>query len=255
MKPESNAPTNSAEAIDSSLAKLLAGLEAAAADKLRSVVLYGSAAAGDYVGKRSDYNVLVVTTDLGQETLAACSKSARAWQKAGNPAPLLFTEERLRRSADVFPIELLDIKECHRILFGEDLVAGIEVDTANLRLEIEHELRGKLIQLRQRYLAAAGRNRQVADLMIESVGTFLVLFRAALRLFEREVPTRKIDALDMLDRHIECDLGVFKTVHALKAGDLKIKDLNVEDLFGSYLAAVESVIDEVDEYIQTGEKI
>lgn len=226
--------------------KLVQELKDACADKLRSVVLYGSAAAGDHAGKRSDYNVLVVTSDLTQETLAAFSRTARAWEKDGNPAPLLFTEERLRQASDVFPIELLDIRECHKILHGDDLVSGIEIDTAKLRLEIEHELRGKLIQLRQRYLAVAGKRRATAELMMDSVGTFLVLFRAALRLFEDSVPAQKIAALEQLDKHIDCDLTVFKTANDLKAGKLRAGDLDIDGEFGRYLAAIESVIDEVD---------
>ena len=231
--------------------KLLEELKKACPDKLRSVVLYGSAAAGDYVGKRSDYNVLVVTTELGRETLAAFAAPTRAWLKAGNPAPLLFTEERLRQSTDVFPIELLDIKECHRILHGEDLVSALEIDTANLRLEIEHELRGKLIQLRQRYIAAAGRRRATRELMAESVGTFLVLFRAALRLFATDIPARKLEALEELGRHIDCDLGVFRTINALKAGELDGKDMDFDQLFGEYLSAIEAVIDAVDRRLES----
>jgi len=229
--------------------KLVEELKGACDEKLRSVVLYGSAAPGDYVGKNSDYNILVVTSDLDQETLAAFAGPARAWSKAGNPEPLLFTEDRLRQATDVFPIELLDIKECHKILAGEDLVSGLDIDTANLRLEIEHELRGKLIQLRQRYLAVAGKRRATAKLMVDSVGTFLVLFRAALRLFEESVPAQKMEALQKLDGHIDCDLDVFRKVNELKAGTLNAGGLDIDQLFGQYLSAIESVIDEVDRYL------
>lgn len=234
--------------------KLVEELKRAAADRLKAVILYGSAAAGDSVGKKSDFNVLVISTDMGQSTLEAFSEPARAWQRAGNPAPLLFTEERLKEATDVFPIELLDIKDCHKILYGDDLVEGLEIDTSNLRLEIEHELRGKLIQLRQRYLIVAGKRRKVVELMENSIGTFLVLFHAALRLFESEVPSKKIDALESLAKHIEFDIEVFKTVHGMKAGDVDAKDQDVEQLFGKYLSAIERVTDDVDRYIKEGEK-
>ncbi len=171
--------------------KLVKELKQACPAGLKSVILYGSAAAGDRVEKKSDYNVLVVTEDLGLGTLNAISKAVSAWAKAGNPAPMLFTKERLAQATDVFPIELLDIRECHTVLHGEDLVEGLEIDTKNLRLEIEHQLRGQLIRLRQSYLLTQGKPRAVADLMTQSLSTFLVLFRAALRLFEQEVPQKK----------------------------------------------------------------
>ena len=145
--------------------QLVEQLKKALPDGLKSVVLYGSAAAGDHVSKRSDYNVLVVTEQLGLSELKALSKPASAWVKAANPPPLLFTLDRLKKSSDVFPIEFLDIKETHKILFGEDFLQDIEVHTENLRLELEHELKGKLIQLRERYLLANGKPKQVIELM------------------------------------------------------------------------------------------
>lgn len=232
--------------------KLVEELKQACPNGLKSVVLYGSAAAGDHVGTKSDYNVLVVTEDLGIGTLTAISKTATAWAKVGNPAPLLFTAERLAKATDVFPIELLDIRECHTVLYGEDLVSDLEVDTKNLRLEIEHELRGKLIRLRQSYLLTQGKSKAVADLMTQSLSTFLVLFRAALRLFEDSVPQKKFEALEKLSTHLKFDGSVFQTVQQLKEGSKKTKDVAIEDLFSTYLKTIECVIDAVDAYIHKG---
>lgn len=213
-------------------------------------MLYGSAAAGDHAGKRSDYNVLVVTEDLGTGTLDVLSKAAAKWAQAGNPAPLLFTEERLAQATDVFPIELLDIRECHKILHGEDLVQGLEIGTDNLRLQIEHELRGKLIRLRQSYLLTGGKPKAVADLLVESLSTFLVLFRAALRLFEHSVPQKKFQALEKLAGHLGFDASVFDAVQRLKDGTHKPKEVAVGVLFGTYLKTIECVIDAVDAHIK-----
>lgn len=232
--------------------KLVEELKLACPDGLKSVVLYGSAAAGDHVGTQSDYNVLVVTEDLDIGTLTAISKTAAAWAKVGNPAPLLFTAERLAKATDVFPIELLDIRECHTVLYGEDLVSGLEIDTKNLRLEIEHELRGKLIRLRQSYLLTQGKSKAVADLMTQSLSTFLVLFRAALRLFEDSVPQKKFEALGKLSTHLKFDGSVFQNVQQLKDGSKKTKDVAIEDLFSTYLKTIECVIDAVDAYIHKG---
>ncbi len=233
--------------------KLVEELKQACPTGLKSIVLYGSATAGDHAGKRSDYNILVVTNDLGIATLDALSKSAAKWSQAGNPAPLLFTEDRLAQATDVFPIELLDIRECHKILYGEDLVQRLEIDTKNLRLEIEHELRGKLIKLRQSYLLTGGKPKAVAGLMVSSLSTFLVLFRASLRLFEDSVPLPKFEALSALAGHLDFDVAVFTKVQQLKGGSLKPKDVAVSELFNTYLKTIECVIDAVDAYIHKGE--
>jgi hypothetical protein len=133
---------------------------------------------------------------------------------------------------------------------GENLVQGLEIDTKNLRLEIEHELRGKLIKLRQSYLLTGGKPKAVVELMVDSLSTFLVLFRASLRLFEESVPQQKFQALEKLAGHLEFDPGVFAVVQQLKDGTKKAKDVTACELFNTYLKTIECVIDAVDAYIQ-----
>ena len=228
---------------------LVEKLKKALPSDLRAVVLYGSAAAGDHVDKHSDYNVLVVTENLGLPQLKALSKPSLAWMKAGNPAPLLFTLDRLKKSADVFPIEILDIKQSHKILYGDDIISQIEISQENLRLELEHELKGKLIQLRERYLATGGKPKLVCKLMMKSLSTFLVLFRAALRLYEDEVPEKKIDVLDALSQHIRFDTDIFSIIEDLRTGVKKMGDVSCDALFERYLKTVEEVVDAVDDYL------
>ncbi|MFB3903732.1 MAG: hypothetical protein ACE15E_09785 [Acidobacteriota bacterium] len=216
---------------------------------LKAVILYGSAAAGDHVGKRSDYNVLVVMDQLGLRELKLFLKPSEAWVKAGNAPPLLFTLEGLRQSADVFPIELQDIRDSHRVLYGEDITGGIKINPENLRLQLEHELKGKVIQLRERYLETGGKSKQLGDLMINSLSSFLVLFRAALRLFQETVPPTKLEAVTQLTSHIPFDPGVFQTVEALKAGTKKLREVDAEELFERYLQTIEAIVEAVDAHL------
>ena len=228
---------------------LVKQLRQASGSTLKSVILYGSAAAGDHVGRRSDYNVLVVMEKLDLDDLKALSKPARQWIKAGNPAPLFLTVDRLHKSTDVFPIEIVDIKQSHRVLFGPNIVDELQVDPENLRLELERELKSKLIQLRDRFLMTGGKASRVLDLMIESLSTFLVLFRAALRLFQDDAPRLKINALQELHQHISFDKDVFLVVAALKEGEKKAREVDAERLFDRYLKTVEGIADAIDSHI------
>src|SRR5215212_3661594 len=126
------------------LEELVSQLRAAYGTSLRSVVLYGSAAGGEHVQKRSDHNVLVIVDALDAPRLTAASAASRAWADSGNPAPLTLTTTEWRGSADIFPMEYADILERHRVLFGEAPFEGITVDLGNLRLQLEQEAMGKL---------------------------------------------------------------------------------------------------------------
>lgn len=157
-------------------------------DALSSVVLYGSAARGEYREGLSDLNFLVLLRDTAPATIRRGSAIAREWVSAGNPPPLLLSGDELRRSLDVFPIEYADIRDAHRVLHGDDVVADLQIDREHLRLQCEQELKGKQIQLRERYLLAADDPDALRDLLVRSISTFLVLFRTVLRLTETAVP-------------------------------------------------------------------
>lgn len=222
---------------------------------LRSVVLYGSAAAGDFVPGRSTYNVLVVADRLGMAELDALASPVAEWTRQGNEPPLLFTADELKNSADTFPIELADIRQSRKTLLGEDLIAGIDFKQENLRLQLERELKGKLLSLRRHYLHTQGDSDRIVALMKKSLSTFLVLFRAGLRLFQPEVPAVKLDALAELAKHISFDPQPFRAVHELAApgqGPGKPPgDRHARVLFTDYLGAVEKLVDAIDRHILT----
>ena len=230
---------------------LVKELRSVCGDNLRSVVLYGSQAAGDFVLKRSDYNILVVLTRLTTKELLALAEVSAWWTKGDNPAPLLFTWERLQQSGDVFPIELSDIKENNKVLFGEDPLQNVPISLANMRLELEHELKGKLIQLRERFLLTRGKPKEVNKLLIASLSTFLVLFRSALRLHGETSASKKMESLEALRKHIEFDDEIFRIVQGMKEGGKKTADPDPLELFERYLKAVEKIVDAIDGWIHT----
>jgi predicted nucleotidyltransferase len=221
-------------------------LKTACGDNLQAVVLYGSAAAGDYAAKGSDYNLLVVLNDLSPAVLRNLAKPVAVWERAGNPVPLLFTRQRLSEAADIFPIELLDMRDARKVLFGEDVIAGIHPDTTNLRLQVERELSSALIQLRRHYLSACDSPRRLAALLAGSLSGVLTLFRAALRLYENSVPVEKFQALEKLNGHIPVEPGAFRQIQALKTGTVKIKKVDAGRLFEEYMKSIEAVVDAVD---------
>ena len=161
---------------------LVTQLRAAYGAQLSSVVLYGSAAAGDHVPKRSDFNVLVLLERLDAAGLAGASAVARAWSDAGNPPPMTMTVDEWRRSADVFPMEYSDILQRHRVLHGNAPFAGIRISPEHLRLQLEQQVMGKLLQLRQGALLAGSDGARQLELLSASLSTIMVLFRAVLRL-------------------------------------------------------------------------
>ncbi|HEX4414063.1 MAG TPA: hypothetical protein VH107_10580 [Lacipirellulaceae bacterium] len=224
------------------------------AGNLKCIALYGSAAAGDFLPGVSNFNVLVVADRLDVAALNTASPVIKEWSQLGHPTPLFFTTQQLANSTDAFPLELLDIQQSRRILWGDDLLAGLKIDSAHLRRQIERELSGKLLKLRARYLTAKHDHEAASDLMLHSLSTFLVLFRATLRLYQPVVPDVKLDALHALAKHISFETRPFEQLFALKQQTGESRSNLPDANFAAYLAAIERVTAAVNDYNQPNEK-
>jgi hypothetical protein len=214
--------------------------------KLVSVVLYGSSAAGDHAGERSDVNLLVVTHPLKREDLHILSKAVVPWVRQRNPPPLLLTKEHLSEFVDVFPIEILDMQSNHQVLFGEDPLQALTVSTDHLRVELEHELQGKLLQLKTRYILTEGKSDKLWKLMVESISTFLVLFKNSLWIFNEKPPLKKMEALMKLRERFDFETEAFEKVDRVKRGG-KTKGMDAIQVFEEYLDAIEALIERINQ--------
>ncbi len=148
------------------------------AEGLISLILYGSAARGRYVPKKSDINFLIVLTENGIERFYSALPLIKKWKKRRVSTPLFFTEDYIGSSLDSFLIEFLNISSYYKVVFGKDVFENIKIDRKNLRLQLEREMKGKLLNLRQAYFQGAGDSKSAVQLIHDSLGAFLSLFPA-----------------------------------------------------------------------------
>jgi hypothetical protein len=229
-----------------SLDQIVEKLRKALDSSLVSVVLYGSGATGDHNEKFSDYNILSVLTKITPAELRAVEPVFRWWREQGNPSPLLLTEHELRTSTDCFAIEFHDIREHHRILYGPNLVADLEIDRSFYRAQVECELRTKLLRLRQKAGGVLSDKDALRQLMADSVSTFCILFRHALLLDGVAAPARKREIVTAAGQHFGFETAPFLTLLDQREEKVRAKDIEPEPLFARYIIQIEKVIDAVD---------
>ena len=232
--------------IEKKLEQLVDQLKKAFGGQLLSVVLYGSAAAGDHNKDHSDLNILCVLSQLGLRELEASEPVFRWWRSQNNPAPLLLTEEELRTSTDCFPIEFHDIRDCHRILFGANLVAALAIDTAFYRAQVEYQIRSKLLRLRQKAASVLHDKNLLLRLMTDSVSTFCVLARHTLLLSQGTAPMEKRDVVDAMASQLGMETQAFQTILELRRDMVKPGALDAKALFEQYLNGVAELASIVD---------
>lgn len=227
---------------------LVSQLRAAYGTTLRSVVLYGSAAAGEHIAKRSDYNVLVIVDSLDASQLAGASAAARAWADAGNPPPLTFTASEWRGSSDIFPMEYADILDRHRLLHGESPFEGISVDQRDLRLQLEHEAMGKLLKLRQGILASGNDGARQVELLAASASAIMVILRALVRLTGGVPPKDNVALAQQAGSLAGFDAEPFARVVRHVRGEAALKPGDATNVLSGYLRGMERLVAYLDQY-------
>ncbi|HMJ26660.1 MAG TPA: hypothetical protein VK475_12555 [Pyrinomonadaceae bacterium] len=236
-----------ANKIDLALKNLVEDLRAAYGENLTSIVLYGSVAAGDQVELRSDHNLLIALQRISLADLRLSESTLRNWLSLRQPMPVFFTLEELRRAADVFPIEFLQMEKARKVLFGSDPFDLVEISDANLRHQTEYELRTKLIQLRRLYIPASVSVEKLLALMSDSLASFAALFRAVLILHQQEPPVTKPDSVRATALLLGLDAAPFEQIFAQRSGTKsKLTEAEANSLFAAYMEQIERVIEAVD---------
>jgi predicted nucleotidyltransferase len=218
-------------------------LREAAGKNLVSVIVYGSAASKDFRRDYSDINVLVVAKKLSLEELKPLAPVMRWWRERGHPPIVIFSREEIDRSADVFSIELYDMKHRHRVLEGEDVFATLEIPMSLHRVQLEHELRTSLLRLRQSYIANPHEDA-VLELMLQSISSFGTLFRHVLIALGEVPPPHRREVTVKLGELVGFDPKPFLDVYDIREG--RSHALHADETFRQYLAIVERVASWVD---------
>lgn len=218
-------------------------------DNLRSVILYGSAATGEFKPFESDYNLLVALERITPEDLRNAHSAVREWVRLGHPVPTYFTVSELLDSGDVFPIELHFMERARKVLYGEDVLSDVEISDENLRHQLEYELRSNLLRLRKRYIEVSTSAEKLADLMAASIASFAADFRAVLLLKGQEPPVAKRAILQETVGVLGLEGTSFEKVLDVRES-VKTKKMDVvsaNGLFAEYLEDIESVIEAVND--------
>lgn len=226
------------------LEELVPKLEAAFSGRLVSVVLYGSAAAGQ-ADRFSDLNILCVLKDITPHELAAGEPLVRWWRGLGNPPPLFMSEEEVSRSSDSFPIEFRDLQRRRRVLFGPDPIADLVVLDTQYRIQVEHELRSNLFRLRQQGAAVLSDSTALLALCVDSVSTFCVLGRHALTLAGVAPSEDRRAVIRQLASAIPADMAAFESLLDVRESKQTAVPATLE-LFGQYLVSIGRLIVFVD---------
>jgi hypothetical protein len=227
--------------VETALKEFVERMQAAATTNLLSVVLFGSAASQDFHPEFSDVNLLCVLHSVSTEALRSISAPIEWWMAKKHAMPLIFGYQELNAAAGAFAIEFMDMQQQHRVLFGPDVLSGLTQRVGRHRIQLEHELRSKLLLLRQHYLLANGDPAKVLHLMLESLSSFITLFRHADIAMAGKPPQGKRKIIEAAAERFRIDPGPFYELLDLREQRTSRSSIQPEITFTAYLNAIERV--------------
>ncbi len=216
-------------------------------DDLAAIILFGSAARGEYVRHRSDINMLVVLSEQGITQLEVLSALTARWHKRRVATPLFMTAEDIDASLDTFPIEFLNIRRHYRMIFGRDVLADLEFKPEHLRLQCERELKAKALLLLERFVELDGHTGKTRSLISESITAFFSIFRALLYLKRIEIPAENAALIQAVAEQYGIDAEIFKICADIREGKIKPAKEGIARIFNRYLLEARKLSARVDQ--------
>ena len=237
---EINLPDNIKKTMDEFL-RLLKG---AYGDGLVSVVLYGSAASGDYSGRHSNINMAVILKDASIGSLSKMSAFINK-RKFMIINPVFFTEDYIKRSTDVFPIEFIDMKENSLALYGKDLFKDIDIDIKNLRFQCEQELKSKIVNMKMAFIRSANVS-MLKSILFKSLTSSLHILRNLVRLKGKEPSYARTDILKEISLEFGVEIAPLQDILDARSGNLNLGREKIASLFTRLVETLEAISDKVD---------
>lgn len=220
----------------------------AAGPNLMSVIVYGSAATGDVPDKYSDINLLCVLRSASTDQLRKVAPVVSWWGSSFRDKPPLFvTLDELRNSADVFAIEMLDVKANHRVLYGDNPVTAIDVPMNLHRVQVEHELRTMVLRLRQQFLLTPDDEAMMEQVLAKSLSGMVTLLRHAIVALGGTAPVSREETITVASKTFQIDSSPLMAVLDLRQG--RRPQSGLQQIYRDYMACLTAVIMQIDKFI------
>lgn len=182
-------------------------VQALAGENGLAVTLFGTIAAGTFEMSRHTVRSVVVLQQVDLEMLRQFAKDGAKLGKARIAAPLIMTPRYISLSVDSFPLEFIEIQQCHLCLFGPDYFADLVFEPTHVRLQTERELKTILIGMRQALLAAAGREKLFGGIETDVAERLIRTLRGLLWLHEQNEALPAVEVVAQVEWEVQRGLS------------------------------------------------
>ena len=206
-----------------------------------AAAVVGSAAGKNYIAGVSDVNSLFIFKEMDFVLLKLALKIVFSGFRQKISAPLFLTKAYIEDSLDVFPVEFLDMKENHVLVYGEDILGKLTISDKHLRLFCEQQIKGKLVRISQAYLEVGLRVKEMEKLLEGSLNALMPIFRNLIRLKKKTPAVDKIKILEQLCQEFSLAKSALVPIYEHRSLIKKISPRDIEGTLEKFLQELEKL--------------
>lgn len=219
-------------------------------DDIVSLYIIGSAVTPDFHTVHSDINTLIVVKDVQIpfpfiDFLATLGKR---YGKRRMRTPFIMTCHYINRSLEVFPLEFLEMKQIHQLVYGENVLKDIKIEKADVRVQCERELKGKIEHICQGYIKSMGNRTVLTNLLINSISGYFPIYRGILFLYDKKIPRERRDVIYALQECCNVNLDIFIKLLELRTKNVYPSRETLKEIFQDIYRVLDAITKKVDEY-------
>jgi len=199
-------------------------------ENLLSVILYGENAEEEQPKSQLPQNIIVIFKKLEASDLKIAITAIKKWIKTKNPLPIVMSEYEWLSSADIYPIEYVEIKNNYQILYGKNVVAPMAVSKCHLRLQCEYEIKNILVRIRQIYLGNSDKPEFMIKILEEISVKLIRIMKSALSLFDELAPDEYSEVIQKMAEKTSFDGEIFVEILSAKENKRKLAPKKIEGL-------------------------
>ena len=214
--------------------------------RMRSIYQFG--AKFDAGPQGTKYRILVLVDKLDLTLLNQARNLTLLAQKDKIELRFDIAKDVLR-SADVFPVFSMILIDTRKLIAGEDLLAPLSVHPADLRLNIEHNLRSFHRTLLQTYVSQPN-NKDRAIQMRRHARKMMYLIEAILLMLEVDISSapEPEHLIALLGKHAidSQSTPIWERLLRFSRFEDALKPEELERLYCDVLAAISELVDVID---------
>jgi hypothetical protein len=160
--------------------------------------------------------------------------------------PLIVSRRFILTSLDSYPLEFLDIQSDYTNLYAaEDIIADLQFEKTDVRLQIERELKSKWLLTRVTALNFNRKALALFTLLKESFTSLLPVFKGFCHLNGVNIPKDTVLLIDQLEEVLHTDIKVLKYISSQEKAPSLIL---LNNLFNDYIRLLNTCSEKIDSW-------